>query len=238
MMTDITDAQIRDAAEAKILAKRDEILREQQDNREKQALLATRDRELDRAMQECRAAAKFFGIEIEPVQTEQAEDALRNRAALFRARARAFEATGNLEEAARWRAHGQEFMERAVRSADAPAIERVRPNASPPPVAISPAPPAPEALKMPKIRDIVLDQLREAGNRGQKAAPIQKYIEESYHTLLHEKTVGMTLWRLSKEDMVYRKGQTWFYGAQAGQTSTVTTENPGAETPGSIQLDS
>ena len=91
---------------------------------------------------------------------------------------------------------------------------------------------------MPKIRDIVLDQLREAGNRGQKAAPIQKYIEESYHTLLHEKTVGMTLWRLSKEDMVYRKGQTWFYGAQAGQTSTVTTENPGAETPGSIQLDS
>ena len=60
MLTDITDAQIRDAAEAKILAKRDEILREQQENREKQALLATRDRELDRAMQECRPPLNFL----------------------------------------------------------------------------------------------------------------------------------------------------------------------------------
>ena len=154
---------------------------------------------------------------------------------MFRVRARAFEAQGNFEEAARWRTHGQDFIERAVRSAAAPAIDSVRPNAAPPSVAISPTPPAPEALKMPKIRDIVLDQLRAAGDSGQKAAPIQNYIEESYHTQLHEKTVGMTLWRLSKEGVVHRRGQTWFFGPQEEQPLPASTENPGAVTPGQTQ---
>ncbi len=87
---------------------------------------------------------------------------------------------------------------------------------------------------MPRIRDIVLEQLRIAMPDGQKVGPIKKYIETTYSTQLHEKTVGMTLYRLSKDNLVHRKGQTWFYVPQAGLTPTADAENPGAQTPGPI----
>lgn len=92
--------------------------------------------------------------------------------------------------------------------------------------------------KTPKIRDVVLDQLRDVAPMGRKAANIRRYYEATYHVDIHPKTVGMTLYRLAADNLVHRKGQIWFYGAQAGQSSTATTENPGAETPGPTQLDS
>ena len=88
---------------------------------------------------------------------------------------------------------------------------------------ISAAPPP----AMPRVSDIILDRLKSAGAKGSKAAPIQDYIERTYGTKIHDKTVGMTLYRLSREDppKVRREGHTWFIADEA--------MNPGAATPGS-----
>jgi len=83
--------------------------------------------------------------------------------------------------------------------------------------------------KRPPIKNIVLDRLREAGKEGSKSAPIRRYIERVYDDKVHEKTVGMTLYRLSKQGLVRREGQTWFFVPP----EEAETENPGAATPGS-----
>jgi hypothetical protein len=85
---------------------------------------------------------------------------------------------------------------------------------------------------MPKVRDIVLDQLRGAGNSGAKAAAVRQYIETTYSTKIHEKTVGMTLYRLSQDNAVHRKGQIWFFGPPPANGLAAESENPGAGTPG------
>lgn len=81
--------------------------------------------------------------------------------------------------------------------------------------------------EMPRVSDIVLDRLKEAGKAGTKAAPIQHYIETTYGTKIHDKTVGMTLYRLQKDGLVRRDGYTWFIAGKA--------MNPGAATPGPSQ---
>ena len=86
--------------------------------------------------------------------------------------------------------------------------------------------------KQPKVRDAVLDRLRIMAPEGQKAAALRLHLDISHSMRLHEKTVGMTLYRLSQEGLVHRKGQTWFYGPQAGQSLPASAENPGDDTPG------
>jgi hypothetical protein len=75
---------------------------------------------------------------------------------------------------------------------------------------------------MPRIRDIVLDRLKEAGESGSKAAPIQAFIQATYGQAIHDKTVGMTLYRLQRENLVRREGHIWFY---AVQDATALTSN-------------
>lgn len=92
------------------------------------------------------------------------------------------------------------------------------------------APPAAKAVatkaEMPRVSDIVLDRLKVAGKTGSKAAPIQAYIESTYSTKIHDKTVGMTLYRLQKERRVRRRGHTWFIAPE--------TMNPGVAAPGLV----
>lgn len=66
---------------------------------------------------------------------------------------------------------------------------------------------------MPTIREIVISQLASAGASGMKAATIRDYIASTYDHVVHEKTVGMTLYRLSKEGAVRRDGRVWFASA-------------------------
>jgi hypothetical protein len=82
----------------------------------------------------------------------------------------------------------------------------------------------------PTVRAIALEQLSLAGDAGLKAADIRKYIAETYSAEIHEKTVGMTLYRLLKEEVVRRKGRTWFIVPHKAETM-----NPGGETPGLIE---
>jgi hypothetical protein len=84
---------------------------------------------------------------------------------------------------------------------------------------------------MPKVKDIVLDRLKAAGESGTKAAPIREYIVQTYGQEIHVKTVGMTLYRLLKEGVAHRKGIIWFFGPPPAET-----KNPGGETPGLSDL--
>ena len=80
--------------------------------------------------------------------------------------------------------------------------------------------------EIPRVSDIVLDQLKAAGSAGSKAAPIQEFIERTYRAKIHDKTVGMTLYRLLHKGLVRREGHIWFIATGA--------VNPGADTPGSF----
>lgn len=79
--------------------------------------------------------------------------------------------------------------------------------------------------EMPRIADIVLERLRIAGTDGSKAAEIRRHILRTYKADIHEKTVGMTLYRLQKDGKVARDGHTWFLASSEAK-------NPGAATPG------
>jgi hypothetical protein len=86
----------------------------------------------------------------------------------------------------------------------------------------SPPPP-----KVPKIQEILLERLREAGDAGSKAAPMRQYIEDRYRLKIHDKTVGMTLYRLLGKGQVRREGHIWFFVPPVAET-----KNPGVSAPG------
>ncbi len=88
------------------------------------------------------------------------------------------------------------------------------------------APPAP--APRPTVSDVVLQRLEAAGAQGSKALPLRQYYNETYDMDIHEKTIGMTLYRLLKKGLVRRDGRTWFFVPPESET-----ENPGAATPGS-----
>jgi hypothetical protein len=94
----------------------------------------------------------------------------------------------------------------------------------------TPPAPAPEAVTMPRIRDIVIERLKAAEKNGTRAAPIREHIRSTYGKDIHEKTVGMTLYRLANEKLAHRIGITWFFGP-----AVPDTQNPGAGAPGSLE---
>jgi len=62
---------------------------------------------------------------------------------------------------------------------------------------------------MPRIADIILEQLQSAGDEGCKAADIRRFIYRTYKSDIHEKTVGMTLNRMQATGQVRRDGRNW-----------------------------
>jgi hypothetical protein len=81
----------------------------------------------------------------------------------------------------------------------------------------------------PPIKQIAVDRLLATGEAGLRASDIREYIERTYpsSTAIHEKTVGMTLYRLLKEGLVRRKGHVWFFVPPKAET-----KNPAGETAG------
>lgn len=86
---------------------------------------------------------------------------------------------------------------------------------------------APPPEKAPKIKDFVADSLRKAGDHGIKAAEIRLLLQATHNIETHEKTVGMTLYRLSREGLARRDGITWFFVPPPAEK-----KNPGGDTPG------
>lgn len=85
------------------------------------------------------------------------------------------------------------------------------------------------------FKDRALSLLAEAYPAPLKAAEIREKIESEYRTKFHEKTAGMSLYRLSKEGLVRREGKDlWFFVPEDQRNK----ENPGSgsepEDPGSL----
>ena len=59
------------------------------------------------------------------------------------------------------------------------------------------------------VKELVVKYLASAQN-GARAADIRMFAEKSLNKTLHDKTVGMTLYRLQKEGLVRRDGHVWF----------------------------
>lgn len=73
----------------------------------------------------------------------------------------------------------------------------------------------PVASAAPQFKDVALDYLKEAHPKTLKAAQIQNRCEILLGRKFHEKTAGMTLYRLAKDGLVRRIGRAhWLYVPQ------------------------
>ncbi|OHV26916.1 hypothetical protein EOS93_06250 [Rhizobium sp. RMa-01] len=61
------------------------------------------------------------------------------------------------------------------------------------------------------IREWIIQILKAEGDKGTKAADVKDFLSAIGLTGMHEKTVGMTLYRLSKEGVARRSGRMWYY---------------------------
>jgi hypothetical protein len=77
------------------------------------------------------------------------------------------------------------------------------------------------------VREIILEELKKASESGRKAAELRDVVSRALGRAVHEKTAGMTLYRLSQDGLVSRKGHTWFIVPPKAETV-----NPGAAAPG------
>lgn len=64
--------------------------------------------------------------------------------------------------------------------------------------------------QIPKIGQAILEYLRSLHGLGAPVSVIKKHLSDTYGIETHEKTPGMTLYRLSKEGLVRRDGRSWF----------------------------
>jgi hypothetical protein len=62
----------------------------------------------------------------------------------------------------------------------------------------------------PKISEAILTYLRSVGGRGVQVAEIKRHLLDAYGLVTHQKTPGMTLYRLSQQGVVRRDGRDWF----------------------------
>lgn len=86
-----------------------------------------------------------------------------------------------------------------------------------------------DAGSEPSVRELILHYLKLAGPNGEKAAVLRRRVETFLNRQIHYKTIGMSLYRLSKETppLVCREGQIW-----ALANPWVEAKSPGAGTPG------
>lgn len=202
----------RQAAQEAIVAKRDKLLAERGELMEQRSEILARIRRAERELADCRAAARLFQLDIDfPEEDERAVSARREYDMIAEREERLRQISAHrLTE--RTREATQKALGHAL-VAQATTIQAPLPAAAP--------------AKRPPLREVLLDQLRQAGEGGAKAADLREYFERTYGVIIHEKTVGMTLYRLSKDMLVHRDGHTWFFGP-----SKAGTENPGGGTPG------
>ena len=219
--------------------KRDTLLAERSALLERRNSLLNRLRMVDRELQDCKAASRLFGISLE-FPPERRDDSLLEREVEMRA---LVDRERMLSERHRVMAEREAVVARAAAIAAAEAGRRnelAHSSPSPAPAKeplverqVLPSPSPSESEKRPTIRELVLIRLSKLGVEGSKAATIREYVERTLGEGVHEKTVGMTLYRLLKEKLVRREGHVWFSVPPSAETG-----NPGVSAPGPINSES
>jgi len=188
------------AVAEKVIRRRDELLAEQAKLMEQRHSIITQLRRIDRELADCRATARFFALEIEfPTNDpELVEHVGRERI--------------ERERAIRVAMIRQREVEAAAISARVYSVPAGFQSSRAPP---------------PTLREFILARLKAVGMNGSKASPLREFYERTYGKAIHEKTVGMTLYRLQNESLVRRDGHTWFLAQPMAET-----RNPGVAAPG------
>lgn len=218
-----------DAVEARILRERDELLAERSHLMQARQELLARQRQADRRLADCRATARFFGLKIDfpDEESEQIDRIERDRIQRERA-IRIAERERMLEMRASLARHD---LDVARAQKDLTLINQ------PPSASVSTAAPAiaggaisaPRMVSLsPKsLREVILDRIEAAGAAGSKAAAIREFYERTFGKTIHQKTVGMTLYRLQNDGLVRHEGHFWFLAPPKSETG-----NPGVSAPG------
>jgi hypothetical protein len=87
----------------------------------------------------------------------------------------------------------------------------------------------PGDVQTPKISDAILQYLRSIYGRGAQVAEVKKHLRDVYGIETHEKTPGMTLYRLAKDGLVRRDSRTW-YATEITDTTDIGTARQAIET--------
>src|SRR5262249_15845106 len=152
---------------AAIIERRDEILKVRAALRAERERLAQRDRELDRELADCRAAARLFGAKIEFPETDATATLLQLRSLAHAHQTTPAEAF-------------EEFRKKINATGVQGVTVRTAKDALAEAIAIPKSP-------MPRVADIVLDRLKAAGAKGTRASRIQGYIQNTYNAKIHDK---------------------------------------------------
>ncbi len=204
------------AVENEIVARRDRLVARRTELLHLRVEIISELRSLDRELSDCAAAARFFGLAVEFPPDEREE--------YDRIRMQQREREINAREIARAKVARDVAAQATLLLEQAPARIAQIPANSPP--SLTPVSDSPR----PTVREVALKMLKGAGSTGMKAETIREYLDHHYGMAVHDKTVGMTLYRLSRDQLVHRVGHTWF----AGPSLAGSVENPGADTPGPI----
>jgi hypothetical protein len=243
--TENRDSEL-DAVEAKIIRERDELLVERSHLMNARMELLIRLRNADRRLADCRAAARFFGLkidfpEVEPEQMDRIEhERVQRERAIRIAEREATMRRAEIVRAEHERAQSQRelpFNKTKLATAVLSAGSIVSTNSSAT-LSIHPGAPSSKDLKSPTaidsdgtppktVREVILERLEVAGKSGSKASAIREFYERTFGRPIHEKTIGMTLYRLQLDGLVRHEGHTWFLAPPKAETG-----NPGGETPG------
>lgn len=213
------DEEVRKAAAGAVVEKAKDLLGQRADLLQQRADLDRKIRGVDRALFDCRAAGRLFGVDVELPEDVRPGVIIRP-------------AQRPPEPPRRFGALAQASLELAPSTtpkAGAFAYSVTGPVARSVPTVASTTLPADAE---PSIRDLILLYLKQAGATGEKAAVLRRRVETFLNRQIHYKTIGMSLYRLSKEKppMVRREGQVWFLAFP-----WVETKDPGAATPGSVE---
>ena len=214
--------------EAKIIRERDNLVAERSRLVQERQDVLVRLRQADRKLADCRAAARFFGLTIDfpDDESEHIERIERERALSERER----ELMRRMLAVRNELAHkNQPVIGKTPEGADTfSAVAHLsRQDGEPEP--IKPTIAADRRASRQTLRDVILDRLTAAGFEGSKAAPIREFYERTFGKIIHEKTVGMTLYRLQNDGLVRHEGHTWFLAPPKEETG-----NPGVSAPGPI----
>ncbi len=210
------DDDVRKAAALAVVEKFQDLMAQRAEEVRQRGEVERRIRQIDRALFDCRAAGRLFGVDIELPEDIRPGIIVRPNPARAAEPAKA---------AAQVQHKYHDIFSFSKLPSDDP------PQAAP---LVIPKVPSTllEAGAEPSIRDLILLYLKQAGVGGIKAATLRRKVETFLNRQIHYKTIGMSLYRLSKETppKVRRQGQIWSIAHHR-----LEAKDPGAGTPGPIE---
>ena len=104
------------------------------------------------------------------------------------------------------------------------------------PVAVTagtaPPPPPMQASSARTVRDVIIEEGARAYPKSVRASDVRKLLTDRGYKV-HEKTAGMTLYRLSTKNIFRREKLDWFFIPEDQRPKVASAEeSPGADTPG------